>query len=91
MTRAGSLTAALAVLRAVARADPDRAKLANACGFAKSDVALGHRLAGMHPWAFRKAPALREQALALAARYRKQVAPSLAFQSGGTDQLDLFG
>lgn len=90
MTRTGSLTAALAVLRAVARADPDRASLANAEGFSKSDVALGHRLATLHPWAFRNDPTLRQQALALAARYRRQASPSLAFESGGTDQPDLF-
>lgn len=84
------LSAALAILRHVAAADPDRATLANGRGFAKSDVALGHRLATAHPLAFRDRT-LQQQAIALAARYAGQASPRLQVAVGKTDQLDFFG
>src|SRR5690606_39912208 len=49
VTSKRAVAAALEILGAVARQDPDRAQLANDRGFSKADARLGHRLAAMHP------------------------------------------
>lgn len=82
--------AALEALRLVAAADPDHAREANGKGFSKSDVALGHRLSMALPDRVKKTPPAAAQAIALAARYRRQVPTRLAFDMHLTDQPDLF-
>ena len=86
----GRLAAALDAVREVARLDPDKAKVANAAGFSVSDVSLGHRLALLSTEQLRKDPVASGQALALAARYRRQVPNRLRVAIGATDQHDLF-
>ena len=87
----GRLQAALDAIREVARLDPDKARLANAAGFGVSDVSLGHRLALLSAEQLARDPVASGQALALAARYRRQVSPGLRFTMGLDDQMDLFG
>lgn len=84
------LEAALEALRLVAQNDPDRARKANGLGFSKSDVTAGHRLAATSPDRVRRTTPATAQAIALAARYRRQVPTRLAFQMHLTDQPDLF-
>lgn len=88
--RRAQLEAALEAVREVARLDPDKARLANAAGFSVSDVSLGHRLALLSADQLARDPVASGQALALAARYRRQVSPKLRFAMGVTDQMDLF-
>ena len=83
------LTAALDALRHVASLDPDHARHANGRGFARSDVSLGHRLAVSAASSLRDGP-LAAKAIALAARYRRQVPSGIRYNLGLIDQPDLF-
>lgn len=87
--RLAQLAAALDAIREVARLDPDKARLANGVGFSVADVAVGHRLAQLTADQLRKDPVASGQALALAARYRRQVSPKLRYQMGLDDQGDM--
>lgn len=77
MTSKRAVAAALKILRAVARQDPDRAQLANDRGFSKADARLGHRLAAMHPETVCRNAGLAAEAVRLAARYRRQAPAGL--------------
>lgn len=83
------LEAALAALRLVAVNDPDHAKAANGMGFAISDVTKRHRFVAMQLYHFRSRSDLAGEAIALAARYRRQVLQSL-LDFGVADQHHLF-
>lgn len=85
----GRVLAALAALKHVASLDPDHARSLNQAGFGKSDVSLGHRLARMSADAVRRSPALRNEVLRLAGKYRRQVPGGLAYAAGLTDQMAL--
>jgi hypothetical protein len=87
---ADRLAAALEALRIVAEADPDHARDANGRGFAKGDVTVGHRLAAASISRVRQTTPAAQQAIALAARYRRQVPTRLVFEMGLTDQPDFF-
>lgn len=82
----GRLEAALDAIREVARLDPDKAQLSNGVGFSVADVAVGHRFAQLTADQLRKDPVASGQALALAARYRRQVSPKLRYEMGLDDQ-----
>jgi hypothetical protein len=84
------LAAALEALKIVAGNDPDRAMAANGVGFSKQDVSVGHRLAAASADRVRKTTPAAAQAIALAARYRRQVPTRLVFEMHLTDQPDLF-
>lgn len=75
----GRLLAALAALKHLASLDPDHARSLNQAGFGASDVSLGHRLARMSADAVRRSPALRNEVLRLAGKYRRQVPGGLAY------------
>jgi len=90
VTSKRAVAAALEILRAVARQDPDRAQLANDRGFSKADARLGHRLAAMHPETVCRNAGLAAEAVRLAARYRRQAPAGLAYAAGLTDQMSLF-
>ncbi|MER8571394.1 hypothetical protein NKG99_07005 [Mesorhizobium sp. M1409] len=84
------LEAAHTAVRTVAGYDPDHAALDNNCGFARSDVALGHALASAPSSAAIGSPGMALLVWRMAMRYRRQVPPRLNLITGFTDQHDLF-
>jgi hypothetical protein len=88
--RSDAVIAALAALKTVAAADPDHARAANRVGFARSDVARGHRLAGLSSADVASSPDLAHEILKLAVRYRRQASFGQRWQMGLERQGDLF-
>lgn len=88
--RSDAVAAALSALKAVAAADPDHARNANNRGFARSDVARGHRLAGLSSADVASSPELAHEVLRLAARYRRQASFGQRWRMGLERQGDLF-
>jgi hypothetical protein len=81
-----TVRAAHDALRAVAGLDPDHAREANGKGFDRGDVALGHALASGSAESIASSPAYAALVVALAGKYRRQVAPRLALALGHTQQ-----